>query len=133
MDINAKCVVILYRWLKCFRPTWKLHHKFSTWFFDMWKFLKWFSFKWSILFFRRIIIFFKNFDCQWRQCKSSWSGVSSSDYTLYSGVWLSVKIMKTYVLFSIKMEIVGIGWKYTYWISLTSLIFVNEERVQDYI
>lgn len=30
IEIYAGRIVKLYRWLKSFLPTWKLHHKFST-------------------------------------------------------------------------------------------------------
>lgn len=41
--------------------------------------------------------------------------------------------MKTDVSFSIKVNSVSVGWKYTYWISLTFRKIIKGEVNQDYI
>lgn len=60
------------------------------------------------------------------------SGIASSDYILYGRVWLLVKTMKFDVLFLINVEIVVVGWKYTYRKSFTSLSFIKKGEVQGY-
>lgn len=85
IDIDAKRAVRSCRWLKSFQPIWKLHDKFSAWFLtceNYWSGLassEVYSLWWSM-------IVLLNYDCQWRQLKNSWSGLTSSDYTIYGRI-----------------------------------------------